>query len=111
MEENNFKCNDCGLDFYEPSFRISYDNKNIVYKNKHGKIKCKDCKSEEVVVINSNIPKSLNIGKFNMMSNGDKKKMLKKRANIDYKKNIEGKKDELIKATDKKLINNVMKGE
>lgn len=87
--ENNFKCKACGEEFFESTYTMGYvSSGEIIYRNRFKqKIICPKCKSEDV----ENIPKE-NVGvpyfaKFNTMSSGEKRDLLKKRANAHLSKN------------------------
>jgi len=74
--ETNFICNKCGFEFFQASYTINTKSE-IKVKGKF--LSCPSCGETDI----SSIPKkgefNSTLGKFNSMSNADKKKVLTKR--------------------------------
>lgn len=77
---NNFQCLNCGEQFYEPSYSTSIAAGKLVYKVKGSLMKCK-CESSKIVYIakHEGDYSTITFGRFNSMSDSEKKTMLHKR--------------------------------
>ena len=78
---NNFKCEDCGFEFFESSYTISYIEGAVVFRHKGSLLSCQECKGNFLSPIEKKGEFNVSYGRFNSMSNDDKKRILKKRAN------------------------------
>lgn len=88
---DNFKCSQCGHEWHEVHFKITYRNEGKVLLNKvNAIIDCPKCKSTTVEFTKDNTNFSnIQLAKYSMASPTDKKAMLKKRA-AEYSKKTEG---------------------
>lgn len=91
---NNFQCNKCFHLFEIPSYRITYKNGVKVIKDlKNNLINCPNCSSYDILSLDKEGEFKVNFGRFNSMSNEDKKRVLKKRSQDHYNKNTDSLKD------------------
>jgi len=78
---DNFLCLGCGESFFETNYAMSIVEGEVVYKDKKGsQLKCPSCKSIELEVIEKEGGGIPSFGKFNSLSDTEKKRVLKKRA-------------------------------
>lgn len=86
MSANNFCCPSCKKE----SFVSSYNYNGEVYKDKKTKsiIKCDICKDIQLKYIDKPFNGVPSFGKFESMSPMEKRKVIKKRAHLDSKKNF-----------------------
>ena len=81
--ENNFKCQDCNIEFFIPRYSFQITQDVIIYVNPQSKafITCPRCESNHVdTVQRSGDLSTVLYGKFASASDEDKKSMLRKRA-------------------------------
>jgi DNA-directed RNA polymerase subunit RPC12/RpoP len=102
-----FNCKDCGKETIFDRYRTSIVNGNPVYKDKNGRdLKCSSCSSSNLEFIKD--PDGglcTNFGRFNSMSADDKKRMLKKRADDNFKGSVKEQHDHIHKTAVKKMLN------
>lgn len=80
--ENNFKCQDCGNDFFEPHYKIVISDITIYkYGSNEQRIKCPNCGHSNIGAIPKKGDGCPTVAKFGMMSAKEKAEALKKRAN------------------------------
>lgn len=92
---NNFTCLNCKTNFFVSSYSVILKNLNPTYKYKFtGKqIECPDCKSQEISYLEKPGDfKTLELGKYSMLSIPDRQESLKKRSHEHFKREVEEKK-------------------
>ena len=79
--ENNFICEDCKTQFFEPHYKIAIRGENTVYKQAgHSSlITCPNCKSESIKAIDKKGEYPI-FAKFASKTNQEKANTLKQRA-------------------------------
>jgi DNA-directed RNA polymerase subunit RPC12/RpoP len=80
--ENNLKCNDCGEEFFLPSFYITAPMGITTFKDKSSgkKIMCPKCQESNISQIKKEGDYNCHFGKFGSLSSEQKKEVLKKRS-------------------------------
>jgi hypothetical protein len=76
---NNFVCLDCGEQFYVPQYSTIIIAGEPVYKVKGSLMKCPNCKSSQIEYIEQKGEYKVHLGRFNSMTDTEKKQVLHKR--------------------------------
>lgn len=97
---NNFKCKDCGFDFFVAQYSIKIVDSRVIYKYKTGKeIECSKCRCQNIEVIQKDGDfTSLELGKYSMQSVSQRQESLKQRSHKHFKREIKEKQCEINKS-------------